>query len=181
MLSGLSRSLSMLAALALVLPVSAWANGQTTHVWIAEEALRSLEAGELKSLLSSPELRDPLLNGAMFPDGGYAVSDHYGELAHWEPFQQAYLQWIRDTFPPPWDEGDAAPHVAFLMGLAAHGLAFSTDIQWVTQAYGSKPSTELTALLGAIACCRSTGTLTRRSTLSRRRRRCPPCHVSAPT
>ena len=123
MLSGLSPSLSMLAALALVLPASAWANGQTTHVWIAEEALRSLEAGELKSLLSSPELRDPLLNGAMFPDGGYAVSDHYGELAHWEPFQQAYLQWIRGTFPPPWDEGDAAPHVAFLMGLAAHGLA----------------------------------------------------------
>ena len=123
MLFGLSRSLLVLAALALSLPESAWANGQTTHVWIAEEALNSLEAGELKSLLSNPELRDPLLNGAMFPDGGYAVSDHYGELAHWEPFQQAYLQWIRDTFPPPWDEGDAAPHVAFLMGLAAHGLA----------------------------------------------------------
>ena len=37
----------------------------------------------------------------------------------------------------------------FADGLAAHGLAFSTDIQWVTQAYGSKPSAELTALLGA--------------------------------
>jgi hypothetical protein len=35
-----------------------------------------------------------------------------------------------------------------MQGLADHGLVFSTDIQWVTQAYG-KPTTELTALLGA--------------------------------
>ena len=34
-------------------------------------------------------------------------------------------------------------------GLAEHGLEFSTDIQWVTEAYGSKPSSELTALLGS--------------------------------
>jgi hypothetical protein len=26
---------------------------------------------------------------------------------------------------------------SFADGLATHGLAFSTDIQWVTQAYGS--------------------------------------------
>ena len=37
----------------------------------------------------------------------------------------------------------------FADGLAQHGLEFSTDVQWVTQAYGSKPSAELTALLGA--------------------------------
>merc|ERR1711935_371052 len=38
---------------------------------------------------------------------------------------------------------------SFADGLHAHGLTFSTDVQWVTQAYGSKPNTELDALLGA--------------------------------
>lgn len=38
---------------------------------------------------------------------------------------------------------------AFADGLHAHGLRFSTDVQWVTQPYGSKPSAELDALLGA--------------------------------
>ena len=101
----------------------AGANGQTTHVWITEQALLDLEEGELATFLRSPTMRDPLLNGAMFPDGGYAVNDGYGEIAHWEPFQQAYLQWIRETFSPPWDQGEAAGHVAFLMGLGSHGMA----------------------------------------------------------
>lgn len=99
------------------------ANGQTTHVWITEQALEVLEDGEVADLLRNPAHRDPLLNGAMFPDGGYAVNDGYGELAHWEPFQQAYLRWIRDSFAPPWDEGEAAAHVAFLMGMGSHGMA----------------------------------------------------------
>ncbi len=113
----------VLAALVASQPLVAVANGQTTHVWITEEALRLLPAGELGDLLASPELRDPLINGAMFPDGGYATGDDYGELAHWEPFQQAYLAWIRGQFSPPYDQGEAAAHVAFLMGMASHGMA----------------------------------------------------------
>ena len=104
-------------------PPAALANGQTTHIWITEAALSALPDGELKELLARPELRDPLINGAMFPDGGYAVGDDYGELAHWEPFQQSYLQWIRDTYAAPYTEGEAADHVAFFMGMASHGMA----------------------------------------------------------
>jgi hypothetical protein len=37
----------------------------------------------------------------------------------------------------------------FADGLHVHGLEFSTDVQYVTQPYGSKPDTELDALLGA--------------------------------
>jgi len=110
-------------AVATSLPALAVANGQTTHVWITEEAVRLLPDGELSDLLGRPELRDPLINGAMFPDGGYANGDDYGELAHWEPFQQAYLAWIRAQFTPPYDQGEAAAHVAFLMGMASHGMA----------------------------------------------------------
>ncbi|MEE2829135.1 MAG: zinc dependent phospholipase C family protein, partial [Myxococcota bacterium] len=114
---------SLVGLLLLAFPGSAAANGQSTHVWITEQALQHLDEGELATLLRDPANRDPLLNGTMFPDGGYAVVDPYGELAHWEPFQQAYLRWIRLNFDPPWSEGEAAAHVAFFMGLASHGLA----------------------------------------------------------
>ena len=40
----------------------------------------------------------------------------------------------------------------FADGLAAHGLEFSTDVQWVTQAYNKTTGlTGLTALLGAVS------------------------------
>lgn len=101
----------------------ALANGQSTHVWITQHAIAHLPEGELRELVEDPALNKALINGTMFPDGGYAIGDGYGEIAHWEPFQQAYLQWIRETFSPPWDQGEAADHVAFLMGLGSHGMA----------------------------------------------------------
>jgi hypothetical protein len=82
------------------LPV--FANGNFSHLWVATDALNYLEQGELKDLLTQDDLGDVLRNGAMFPDGGYAVGDGYGEMAHWEPFQTAYLEWIRATYQPPW-------------------------------------------------------------------------------
>jgi len=121
-----SRAIVTVAVvLAMQVSVVSWAlaNGQTTHLWITEHALDLLPDGDLGDLLRRSELRDPLLNGTMFPDGGYAIGDDYGELAHWEPFQQAYLRWIRSSFEPPWNQGEAASHVAFLMGLASHGMA----------------------------------------------------------
>lgn len=100
----------------------AYANGQTTHSWISVHALAHLPPGELRELLTREDLEPYLLNGTMFPDGGYAVGDDYGERAHWEPFQSAYLTWIREHHDAPYDD-EGAQHVAFLMGLASHGLA----------------------------------------------------------
>jgi len=98
------------------------ANGDYSHVWMAVDALRYVEDGALHDLLSRDDMRRMLRNGAMFPDGGYAVGDGYGEISHWEPFHLAYLDWIRFSFEPPWSD-EAARHVAFLMGMAAHGLS----------------------------------------------------------
>ena len=110
----------LLALLALHAP--ALANGQTSHLWITDAALERLPEGELKDLLTREDLRPWLRNGTMFPDGGYAVDDGYGEIAHWEPFQSLYLDWIVEDFSPPWSD-EAAQHIAFLMGLASHGMA----------------------------------------------------------
>ena len=58
----------------------------------------------------------------MFPDGGYPLNHEYGEVAHWEPFHDAYRDWIRTQFPDL-SSPDAAPHIAFYLGLASHGMA----------------------------------------------------------
>lgn len=97
------------------------ANGNFSHVWVAADALNHLEDGDLKDLLTRPGLLNIIRNGGMFPDGGYAVGDGYGELSHWEPLQLTYLDWIRTNYQPPWSD-EAAQHIAFLMGMAAHGL-----------------------------------------------------------
>ena len=97
-------------------------NGQTTHVWITRHGLEHLPDGELKQLLIDNERQ--LLNGTMFPDGGYAFSPQhpYAETAHWEPFQELYRDWITLEHGPPFD-AEGEQHVAFLMGMASHGMA----------------------------------------------------------
>lgn len=103
-------------------PVAARANGNVSHVWVTLWALDHLPDGELRDLLTRDDLDAMLRNGANFPDGGYAVNDGYGETAHWEPFQTAYLDWIAATYEPPWSD-EAAQHIAFLMGMASHGMS----------------------------------------------------------
>ena len=108
-------------AISVVCP-HAKANGNYSHVWISTDALDYLEEGALRSLLTTDNLRNILRNGAMFPDGGYAVGDGYGEISHWEPFHLTYLKWITANYAPPWSN-EATEHIAFLMGMAAHGIA----------------------------------------------------------
>jgi hypothetical protein len=103
---------------------TASANGLTTHVWITRRALEKLPDGELKTLLSKPELLDYLVSGTIFPDGGYAAGDGYGELAHWEPFQLGYLEYIKSNYQAPFaGDAEAEKNIAFLFGLASHGMA----------------------------------------------------------
>ncbi len=139
----------------------ALANGQTSHVWITVEAVPYVQDPDLAELVTRDDLRTALISGAMFPDGGYAVGDPYGEDAHWEPFQRAYLAWIQDTYGgPPWtDEG--AMHVAFLLGMASHGMADQTydamymerahvydeDAPWSTESMDTATDVALAALV----------------------------------
>lgn len=120
---------------------AAWANGNDSHIWITRQALAQLPDGTLKRLLSDPAHERALLNGTIFPDGGYAVGNDYGEMAHWEPFVEAYVQWIRARWQPPYS-GEAARHVAFLMGVASHVLADQTyDSMFMAKARGYDAAT----------------------------------------
>ncbi|MDP2317315.1 MAG: Ig-like domain-containing protein [Pseudomonadota bacterium] len=107
--------------LAALVPDAA-ANGQTSHQWISVMAIEHVPPGDLADFLAREDVRDALLNGTMFPDGGYAVGDDYGEMAHWEPTQDLYLAWIGANHPAPYDDV-GAQHVAFLLGMMSHGMA----------------------------------------------------------
>ncbi len=102
---------------------SAQACGQQTHTWISLEAARLLPEGRLKDLLSSDQGERYLINGSMFPDGGYAISHPYGEAAHWAPFHIGYADWVRANHPDPYASDEGRLHLAFLMGVVSHGLA----------------------------------------------------------
>ena len=110
-----------IAPLALILMSTAvHANGQTTHLWISERAIEHVEDSALAELLVQE--KSALRVGTMFPDGGYPMGHEYGEAAHWEPFQDAYRDWIRQQYRDL-THPDAAPHIAFYLGLASHGMA----------------------------------------------------------
>jgi hypothetical protein len=109
-------------ALGLLGPVpNVLANGNYSHVWVAGDALGHLPDGDLRTALQDPHLANIVRCGAMYPDGGYAMNDGYGEISHWEPFHLAYLEWILAHYQPPYAT-EAMEHIAFLMGMVAHGL-----------------------------------------------------------
>lgn len=119
----------------LFLSFQALANGLTTHCWISSQAITLLPDGDLKILVSDPGLERYWRNGTMFPDGGYPQGDAYGEMAHWEPFQMAYLDWIRTNYQPPWSD-EASQHIAFLLGMTSHGMADqSFDSMYMSRAW----------------------------------------------
>jgi hypothetical protein len=111
-----------LTAALIAAPAGASAHGINGHVHVTGWAIESLPPGPLRDFFGEAALRDTAQIGAAFPDSGYAVSDPYGEMAHWEPFIEAYVQWIKATYGGDYASDDARHHIAFMMGAASHGL-----------------------------------------------------------
>jgi MYXO-CTERM domain-containing protein len=120
----------VLASVALLFPLRAAAHGLHGHVHVTGWAIDSLPEGELRTLLSDPEMRGAALMGAAFPDSGYAATDDalepgaraYGEHAHWEPFVEDFITQLRATHGPTYETREEQLLVAFLLGCASHGL-----------------------------------------------------------
>jgi len=92
--------------------------GAYTHIHISQLALALLPAGPLAELLASDvELCDA---GSMFPDSGYAISDDYGEQAHWPEFHNA---WLNSLHEMDLSSPDVQSQATFLLGARSHGLA----------------------------------------------------------
>lgn len=120
------------ALLALAAPGVAHASGVTTHAFMAEAAIPFVGNAQLRTLLEANA--DAVVTGAHYPDGGYAVSSlpggNYGEVSHWERFVNAYAAQLRartDCGNLADPAGPCAESIAFLMGIAGHGIG---DERW---------------------------------------------------
>lgn len=123
----MSRLALLVSTLALLLaPDASHANGSYSHVHISQLAVEKLPAGSLRDLLEDPANVPNLEAGSMFPDGGYAVGDDYGENAHWSQFLNAYISFLREKYGGDYSSTTAREEAAFLMGIASHGIADQT-------------------------------------------------------
>jgi glycosylphosphatidylinositol phospholipase D len=122
-------SLTILAMLALLCVAgSAAAAGMSTHCEVSTRAAVYFDHPDF------PEYRE-IINahpeayqaGSPFPDWGYAFGYHdASEDAHWSPFLTEFAEYIRDTYPKPWDEG-TDKLMAFFAGVISHANA---DLDW---------------------------------------------------
>ncbi len=113
----------VIGALALAPAPPAGAAGVTTHSWMDADAIDKVTSTKLKALLKANATM--VRAGAHFPDSGYALSNTYGEEAHWQRFHDAYAAQILThtectdlTLP----NGPCAGRIAFLMGMIGHGM-----------------------------------------------------------
>jgi Synergist-CTERM protein sorting domain-containing protein len=101
------------------------AHGINGHIWVTDGGIERMADCEFASvLLGDPALRAAIQIGAAFPDSGYALDAgrEYGETAHWEPFVDAFIRYMRATYKPPYDTFEEKQLIAFLMGFASHGM-----------------------------------------------------------
>lgn len=73
--------------------------------------------------------QESLQAGVVFPDWGYGClsMDDEAEEAHWTPFLEQGIEYLRTRYQPPFQEPAAQRLVAFLLGIASHQVA---DEQW---------------------------------------------------
>jgi hypothetical protein len=119
---------------------SSWGCGVNSHLWITDSAICQLPVGSKLRVFYEDQTHVNLTRlGSAFPDSGYAINHPYGEVAHWPPFVQAYVEDFHDRYgndESAWSEV-AYDEVAFILGVAAHGyedeLFDSQFLRWVEQ------------------------------------------------
>ena len=118
------RTLFLLLLLSAASTGVALAHGINGHVWVSDEGIDHVHSCDLHAWLDSEEMRNILQIGAAFPDTGYATAEGraYGETAHWEPFVQAAIEVIRSHYGPPYTSPESRQFIAYVMGIAAHGM-----------------------------------------------------------
>ena len=117
-----------------------WSCGVNSHLWITDSAICQLsEVSQLRAFYENQRHVDLTRLGSSFPDSGYAINHDYGEIAHWPPFVQSYIEDFHARFgvdDPLWND-EAWDEVAFILGVAAHGfedeLFDSQFLRWAEQ------------------------------------------------
>ena len=109
-----------------LLALPSYSCGIATHAWVSKLAVTKVD-GDLRAF--AEKHLDVIYNGSYFPDSGYSdwmCNASYGETAHWPPFLNDYLDYIKETCRLPNGKmditGECGTLIAFLLGTASHGL-----------------------------------------------------------
>ncbi|XP_066435047.1 phosphatidylinositol-glycan-specific phospholipase D [Eleutherodactylus coqui] len=108
--------------------------GISTHIEIAHRGLAYFneENGKVNYRELLQKHSDAFQAGSVYPDTFYQGLCRQGQYrdvsedSHWTPFLETSVNYIRKTYPLPWNE-DAQKLVAFLFGIASHMVA---DVSW---------------------------------------------------
>ncbi len=118
------KTLATILVLTAMNVADASAHGINGHVWVTDGAVEHTQECAVRTLMELPGVREKLQIGAAFPDTGYATEEGrgYGETAHWEPFTQAYIEYLQVHYGPDFSDPHARDMIAFLMGFSSHGI-----------------------------------------------------------
>ncbi|XP_075069248.1 phosphatidylinositol-glycan-specific phospholipase D isoform X2 [Mixophyes fleayi] len=108
--------------------------GISTHIEIAHRALEYFNhtGGKVNYRELLQKHPDAFQAGSVYPDAFYqdlCMQGKYHDVSedsHWTPFLKTSVNYIRRTYPLPWNEG-AQKLVAFVFGIASHMVA---DVSW---------------------------------------------------
>ncbi len=97
--------------------------GVNSHMWISDTAMcRLSDQSQIRQWLNTQKLVDLVRLGSFFPDSGYVANHAYGELTHWSPFINTYIESLKNKYQGVFDGTSAKEDIAFLFGVAAHGF-----------------------------------------------------------
>ena len=91
--------------------------GCLAHNYVAEQTASLLETEtELYKIIT--DNWNEYLVGSDYPDTGYIPWATYGEITHWQPFANAFIDHLHSVYPNPSQKRDRL--LAFLMGVGTH-------------------------------------------------------------
>lgn len=100
--------------------------GIATHAWVSKLAMTKVTNIPSDFLET---YRDFIYNGSYFPDSGYTEDEcnaHYGEIAHWPPFMNMAVAYIKELCRLPNGSistmGECGELISYFLGAASHGL-----------------------------------------------------------
>lgn len=92
--------------------------GSIAHNYVAKEVETLLGANspQMQGIISAHA--NGYLVGSDYPDTGFVPGATYGEDSHWQPFVNAYIAHLHESYPTPSDSRDQL--LAFLFGICTH-------------------------------------------------------------
>ena len=110
-------TLTKLVALSSI-PFVSYGLGALAHNYVANESVHALSQNQPALYKLIQQNKTAYLIGSDYPDVGYVPGATFGEDSHWQPFVNAYLNYLNKHYPKSSKHRDKL--LAFLLGATTH-------------------------------------------------------------